>query len=327
MAILLVDLSVYNWQHLNTFWFLLVGKINGPIEIPEMTQTPPLEVFTFPLRISTSIDFSSAFTKSSRKNTHDSEMSNKLQNARDTMIKSFGNENFIEKTTEYLSLFQGLVQSPIEETSERLTEEVPLLSSTSHANKSSKLKESVLFTWSSSLLDKSKKTPLADSSYELYCVLFNMAVSHLMSCRQGQNESNVTTCLETAGIFEYLETTLGEVNSDDISSEITGYLKKLCVSLAEESVSFLCLEQEEKFESMARVMRDSAKNYESLWSTFNSRFQNMKDFTLYLKYKAVSCDILSVLFSAVYYNKTDENGNGLALLDFCTKQMPRLKEV
>jgi hypothetical protein len=208
-----------------------------------------------------------------------------------------------------------------------LTEEVPLLSSTSHANKSSKLKESVLFTWSSSLLDKSKKTPLADSSYELYCVLFNMAVSHLMSCRQGQNESNVTTCLETAGIFEYLETTLGEVNSDDISSEITGYLKKLCVSLAEESVSFLCLEQEEKFESMARVMRDSAKNYESLWSTFNSRFQNMKDFTLYLKYKAVSCDILSVLFSAVYYNKTDENGNGLALLDFCTKQMPRLKEV
>src|SRR4051812_27506056 len=100
-------------------------------------KNPPLEIFSFPLRVTNTLDFSTAFTKSSRKNTIDVEMTNKLQKARDALIKNAGKEEYIEKATEYLSLFQGLVNSPVEELEAK--EDVPLLSSTATKSQQSKL--------------------------------------------------------------------------------------------------------------------------------------------------------------------------------------------
>lgn len=263
-------------------------------------------VFAFPLRIPSPVDFVGAFGKISS-NKFDREMANKLTNARDGVIRA-NTETMFEKSSGYLGLLMGLIEGV------NSSENAPLLKA-----QESKLQFAVSYKWNTSLLKK-ETIEKANSQLELYCVVYNMAVTHLQSIGK-KHQDNITVFLEAAGIFEYLEG-INEINEGDISPEISSILKSICLALAEESLCFMCLENDEKHESMAKVMRDA-------WSKYDAMAKDVEmfpDLSLFVQFKRDWCEMLSILFSSIYYNKKDENGNCLALLAYLKKQSIRLKE-
>lgn len=136
----------------------------------------------------------------------------------------------------------------------------------------------------------------------------------------------IKTLLQCAGIFEYMESLTDLQEIHDVSTKLSSALKLLCVSLAEEYVVGMCYEKDDKHERMAQVSRDAMNNYQKIASMIKS-MDLLNSFKCFINYKASHCEMISFLFSAIFYNKTDENGKAIAMMKHCKSKYDEHKKV
>lgn len=138
--------------------------------------------------------------------------------------------------------------------------------------------------------------------------------------------SKIKTLLQCAGIFEYLETLNDLQEIQDVSVKLSSALKLICQSQSEEFVISMCYEKDDKHERMAQVARDAMKNYQKIASLIKS-IDVLNSFKCYVNYKASYCEMLSLLFSGIFYNKSDENGKAIAMVKHCKSKIDEHKKV
>ena len=72
-------------------------------------------------------------------------------------------------------------------------------------------------------------------------------------------------------------------------------------------------DKEEKYEKFSGIVVELSKNYQEIVFLLKN-IEEIEDLKIYISYKKKFFDLLSILFSSVYYNEIEENGNALSLL-------------
>jgi hypothetical protein len=230
--------------------FLIKLNFMETREIPKFRFTTP------PLRIPKLLDFSS-FVNESKLNS----ILENMNSERKSLEKCYELNHFQEvesHTIEYLSSIYGFVfpvankKSDVKKSEKVLVSEggeaTPLLNSNSNSynsentEKYSKHSQVFPFSWKTSLLKKNQDVLVPHSLYELYCILYNLAISNWNSLPKDKKGA-FQSLLSIAGIFEYLETLFDQLKeTHDINENLVKSLKLLCLCEAKE-VSIIYLTQ------------------------------------------------------------------------------------
>jgi hypothetical protein len=221
----------------------------------ETREIPKFRFNTPPLRIPKPLDFSS-FVNDSKLNS----ILENLNSERKSLQNCYELKHFQEvetHTLEYLSNFYGFIfpvtnkKSDVKKSEKVLVSEggeaTPLLNSNSNSynsnpkttEKYSKHSQVFPFSWKTSLLKKNQEVLVPQTIYELYCVLYNLAISNWNSLPKDKKGA-FQSLLSIAGIFEYLETLFDQLKeSHDINENLTKSLKLLCLCEAKEVLNFI----------------------------------------------------------------------------------------
>lgn len=140
-------------------------------------QTLPQTFFQFQTRNASKIEFNNILSKIT-KSSYDKEIMSKIQEKREKIMNYLSASNveeFVGASADYLSLFQALVYTPTSFKDVETTEDVPLLQNFNKDGVYSKFRKIFTFQWSSSL-KKSQQIMINDSLFEIYSVLYNVAI-------------------------------------------------------------------------------------------------------------------------------------------------------
>eukprot|EP01080_Neovahlkampfia_damariscottae_P008437 gene8437-263_t len=304
----------------------------------EERQIPKVKLNIPKLRTTKMIDFTT-FDLENKANS----LLKQMEEARATLQQFYLQkeyEKIEKKTEEYLSLFYGFffpvetIKKNVEEKivrekilvsegGEQFKESTPLLSSNSYRSnndeidinqeKYSKYRWTFPFKWSSSLSTSEVEIMQSDSLYEVYCILYNYAIA-IWNLLPKDKKSSFKGFLKIAGIFEFLENLFDELTEkEDIKKSITTSLKLISLCEAKEIAVEIGYEKEENFEKFSGIVVELSNNYQEI-ITLLKNIDGIKELNVHVSYKKKYFDLLSILFSGICYNETQENGNALSLL-------------